>query len=100
MINTNYVPNNIILHSNYPNPFNPFTSISNEIIQDSFIRIKIKDIRGKHIITLVNGYSSKGKHLIPWNGNNSRGYQQPSGIYFYTIENENYSRTGKMILLK
>ena len=98
--NTEYVPNNIILHSNYPNPFNPFTNISYEIIQESFISIKIKDIRGRHIVTLVNGYHSKGKHLIPWDGNNSRGDQQPSGIYFYTIENENYSSTGKMILLK
>ena len=71
-----------------------------EIIKDSFISIKIKDIGGRHIVTLINGYHSKGKHLIPWDGNNSRGDQQTSGIYFYTIENENYSRTGKMIFLK
>ena len=98
--NTTYVPNNIILHSNYPNPFNPFTNISYEIIEESFISIKVKDIRGRHIITLIDGFHSKGKHSIPWDGNNSRGDQQTSGIYFYTIENEIYSRTGKMILLK
>ena len=95
-----YMPNNIILHSNYPNPFNPVTNISYEIIKDSFISIKIKDIGGRHIVTLINGYHSKGKHLIPWDGTNSRGDQQTSGIYFYIIENDNYSRTGKMILLK
>ena len=95
-----YMPNNIILHSNYPNPFNPVTNISYEIIKDSFISIKIKDIGGRHIVTLINGYHSKGKHLIPWDGNNSRGVQQTSGIYFYTIKNESYSKTGKMILLK
>ena len=98
--NKEYVPNNIILHSNYPNPFNPVTNISYEIIKDSFISIKIKDIGGRHIVTLINGYHSKGKHLIPWDGTNSRGDQQTSGIYFYIIENDNYSRTGKMILLK
>ena len=98
--NKEYVPNNIILHSNYPNPFNPVTNISYEIIKDSFISIKIKDIGGRHIVTLINGYHSKGKHLIPWDGTNSRGDQQTSGIYFYTINNENYLSTGKMILLK
>ena len=61
---------------------------------------KIKDIIRDHIITLVDRYHSKGKHIIPWDGNNSRGDQQTSGIYFYTINNENYSRKGKMILLK
>ena len=98
--NKEYVPNNIILHSNYPNPFNLVTNISYEIIKDSFISIKIKDIGGRHIVTLINGYHSKGKHLIPWDGNNSRGVQQTSGIYFYTINNENYLSTGKMIFLK
>ena len=73
MINTGYVPNNIILHSNYPNPFNPFTNISYEIMEESFISIKVKDIRGRHIITLADRYHSKGKHIIPWDGTNSRG---------------------------
>ena len=98
--NKEYVPNNIILHSNYPNPFNPVTNISYEIIKDSFISIKIKDIGGRHIFTLINGYHSKGNHIIQWDGTNSRGVQQTSGIYFYTIENENCSRTGKMIFIK
>ena len=80
MINTEYVPNNIILYSNYPNPFNPFTNISYEIMEESFISIKVKDIRGRHIITLVDRYHSKGKHIIPWDGTNSRGDQQTSGV--------------------
>ena len=100
MINTEYVPNNIILHSNYPNPFNPFTNISYEIMEESFISIKVKDIRGRHIITLVDRYHSKGKHIIPWDGTNSRGDQQTSGIYFYTIKVKNSLKTGKMVLLK
>ena len=98
--NTDYMPNNIILDSNYPNPFNPVTNIYYEIIKESFISIKIKDIRGKHIITLKDSYHSTGKHMIQWDGNNSIGDQQPSGIYFYIVENENYSITGKMTLLK
>ena len=98
--NTDYMPNNIILDSNYPNPFNPVTNIYYEIIKESFISIKIKDIRGRHIITLIDRYHSTGKHIIQWDGNNSTGDQQTSGIYFYIIENENYSITGKMTLLK
>ena len=98
--NEDYVPNNIILHPNYPNPFNPVTNISYDTIEESFISIKIKDIRGRHIITLIDRYHSKGKHIISWDGYNSSGDQQTSGIYFYTIKNEDYSITGKMILLK
>ena len=98
--NAENVPNNIILDSNYPNPFNPVTNIYYEIIKESFISIKIKDIRGIHITTLDDRYHSTGKHIIQWDGNNSIGDQQPSGIYFYIIENENYSITGKMTLLK
>ena len=98
--NADYMPNNIILDSNYPNPFNPVTNIYYEIIKESFISVKIKDIRGRHIITLNDRYHSTGKHIIQWDGNNSTGDQQTSGIYFYIIENENYSITGKMTLLK
>ena len=98
--NKEYVPINIILHSNYPNPFNPFTKISYKIMEESFISIQIKDIRGRHIITLTDRYHSKGNHIISWDGTNSGGYQQTSGVYFYTINNENYSAKGKMILLK
>ena len=98
--NAENVPNNIILDSNYPNPFNPVTNIYYEIIKESFISIKIKDIRGIHITTLDDRYHSTGKHIIQWDGNNSIGEQQPSGIYFYIIGNENYSKTGKMTLLK
>ena len=98
--NADYMPNNIILDSNYPNPFNPVTNIYYEIIKESFISVKIKDIRGGHIITLIDRYHPRGKHIIQWDGNNSVGDQQTSGIYFYIIENENYSITGKMTLLK
>ncbi len=95
-----YIPNGIILHSSYPNPFNPITNISYNVLEESDINIKIKDIRGRHIITLINGHHLKGEYTISWDGHNSRGYQLPSGIYFYTIKNENLSRTGKMILSK
>ena len=98
--NTDYMPNNIILDSNYPNPFNPVTNIYYEVIEESFVSIKIVDIKGRHIITLIDRYHSTGKQIIQWDGNNSIGDQQTSGIYFYIIENENYSITGKMTLLK
>ena len=88
IVETENVPNNIILDSNYPNPFNPVTNIYYEIIKNSFISVKIKDIRGRHIITLVDRYHSMGKHMIQWDGNNSIGEQQTSGIYFYIIDSK------------
>ena len=71
ILNKEHVPNNIILHSNYPNPFNPFTNISYEIMEESFISIKIKDIRGRDIITLIDRFHSKGNYIISWDGTNS-----------------------------
>ncbi len=88
-------PDEFILHQNYPNPFNPSTKIRYEIPVEEYVSIKIYDLMGREIITLVNGIRKAGKHEVEWNAGNFT-----SGVYFYTIKSAYYSNTKKLILLK
>ena len=93
-------PHHFRLISNYPNPFNPKTQIRYELLEEGFIRLKVYDISGKPVRTLVNEYRQKGDHSIVWNGDDDNGLALPSGIYFSMINNESLSSTSKMLLLK
>ena len=87
------------LYQNCPNPFNPSTTIEFELPVESFVKLKIYNLIGQEITTLINGLKKSGKHKIEFNGSNLS-----SGVYFYQInafyENSNYSSTKKFILLK
>jgi hypothetical protein len=85
----------IILYQNYPNPFNPTTTISFEVPQKSFVSLKIYDILGKEMMTLLNDIRDIGKYDIKFDGS---GF--PTGIYFYKIQVGNYKETKKLLLLK
>ena len=89
------IPNQIILHQNYPNPFNPRTTIDFSIPQTDFVTVKIYNLEGLEIITLINDELSVGNHSIQWNGNN-----QPSGIYYVQINTGHFKQNRKMVLLK
>ena len=93
-INTN-VPDNYKLEQNYPNPFNPTTKINFAIPKSGIVTIKIYDILGKEISTLVNKYLSAGNYSVDFNGSN-----YSSGIYFYRLEANGYIATKKMLLTK
>jgi hypothetical protein len=93
-INTN-VPNNYILEQNYPNPFNPSTKINFAIPKSGLITLKIYDILGKEISTLINEYLSAGNYSVNFNGSNI-----PSGVYFYRLEANRYITTKKMLMIK
>ncbi|MBK8982463.1 MAG: T9SS type A sorting domain-containing protein [Ignavibacteria bacterium] len=84
-----------ILYDNYPNPFNPSTSISFYIPSGENVRLKIFDILGKEITILVNEFMSRGSHTVVFD---AKGI--PSGVYFYQIEAGNFSERKKMILTK
>ena len=84
----------------YPNPFNPKTTISYSLVQDTFINLTIYDLTGNQIKTLVNGKERSGNRFIQWDATNHQGYPVPAGTYLYKIEGDNFSRTKKMILLK
>jgi len=81
--------------SNYPNPFNPTTTISYTLPEDGKVQIKIFDVLGREVATLMDGFDSKGNHSIVWNGSNVS-----SGIYFYSISFKNQTMNKKMLLMK
>ncbi len=86
--------------SNYPNPFNPNTSISFSIRNDSNVELSIFNIKGQKITTLFNEHLSKGKHSIIWAGCDQNGHQLSSGIYFYKIKAGDQESVKRMLLLK
>lgn len=83
------------LYQNYPNPFNPTTTISYTLPEDGKVQIKIFDVLGREVAILIDGFDSKGKHSIIWNGSNGS-----SGIYFYSITFKNQTINKKMLMLK
>jgi hypothetical protein len=90
------------LRGNYPNPFNPQTTIKFEIGNGKLenVVINIYNIRGQHIRSLVNGRLSAGQHSVVWNGTDDNGRAVGSGIYFYRMTTDGYSETKKMIMMK
>lgn len=83
------------LAQNYPNPFNPRTTIGYQIPERAFIIIKIYDVLGNEITTLVNEEKIAGSYEIEFDGSSL-----PSGIYYYRITAGDFSQTNKMVLIK
>lgn len=86
--------------SNYPNPFNPETSISFNLEKASFVSIDIFNVKGQKIKTLTSSKFSVGQHTIVWDGKDDHQSSVSSGIYIYQLKSDNFSATRKMILLK
>jgi hypothetical protein len=92
-------PNEFTLFQNYPNPFNPSSNISWQSPVGSWQTLKIYDVLGNEVATLVDEYKPAGKYEVEFNS--SSGIRDlASGIYFYQLKIENYVETKKMILLK
>jgi len=91
----NIVVKDFILDQNYPNPFNPSTMISYSIPQSSFVTLKVYDIVGNEVATLVNETKSAGKYDISFDASNLS-----NGVYLYSIKTNNFTSTKKMILMK
>lgn len=83
------------LHQNYPNPFNPETTIYYSIQSDGLVSLKVYDVLGKNVITLLNERQVKGNYKITFDGS-----QLPSGVYFYRIQCNSFVESKKMILMK
>jgi len=94
------VPASFKLNQNYPNPFNPSTVISYQLAYLSKVRIKVYDVLGKEITTLVNGQKPAGNYQIVWDGTDNFGNKVTSGVYFYRIDTDNFVQTKKMVLIK
>ncbi|MDR9418444.1 T9SS type A sorting domain-containing protein [Gracilimonas sp.] len=88
-------PNTFTLKQNYPNPFNPSTNIEYYLPHASEVTMKIYNSTGKLVQTLIDGYRNQGTHTVRWDARNIS-----SGIYFYTIEADNFSQSKKALLIK
>ncbi len=87
--------------SNFPNPFNPLTTISYNIPQSGKTTIDVYNLRGQKIASLLDDYKKSGiQHQVTWNGKNSEGKNVGNGIYFYQVKNGSFTATRKIILLK
>ena len=85
---------------NYPNPFNPETTISFEIPKTDNVSLQIYNLKGQLIRTLVNDYLPAGKQSIVWNGTDNNNQPVASGVYLYKIKTGKYNKSAKMLLLK
>ena len=99
------IPNNFSLSQNYPNPFNPSTQISYQVPIQSHVSLKVFDLIGNEVATLVHGVQSVGTHTV-WfdaphlsSGISAKG-GYASGVYFYTLRSGQFTETKKMILLR
>ena len=89
------IPKKSELLQNFPNPFNPSTTIHYTLSKNSEVMLKIFDLLGKEVETIVSGEKPAGDYEVIWNAKNL-----PSGIYFYTIRAGEFSETKKLTLLK
>jgi hypothetical protein len=88
------------LSQNYPNPFNPTTTIDYSLRDRSQVQLKIYNVAGQLIRTLINDVKTVGAHSEVWNGRNDAGQTVSSGVYFYKLTAKNFTQTKKMVLLK
>jgi uncharacterized protein (TIGR02145 family) len=88
------------LLGNFPNPFNPTTQIKFLLPDDGLVTLKIYNVTGQLVRTLVNEYMSHGSHTLEWNATNDNGFNLPTGIYFYRLQAGSFVKTSKMIYMK
>lgn len=89
------LPSEYILFQNYPNPFNPSTTLSFLIPKTNFVKLKVYDLLGRELETLLNEEKSPGNYKVEFNGE-----KYSSGIYFYRIQAGSFTETKKLILMK
>ena len=94
------IPVEFALEQNYPNPFNPSTIIRYSIVSPSRVSLKIFDVLGREVKTLVNKEQVNGVYEVIWNGDNELGNKVSTGVYFYRIDAGDFVQTKKMMLIK
>jgi hypothetical protein len=96
---SNQLPTDFQLYQNYPNPFNPSTNIGFQIEESGLVTLKVYDVLGNELATLLDEEKERGSYSVQFN-TSSVNHLPSSGMYFYTLKTGNYSETKKMILLK
>jgi hypothetical protein len=88
------------LEQNYPNPFNPATQIEYELPASTEVTLKVYNLLGQEVKTLVNEIQGKGVYTVEWDGTNHTGADVAGGIYFYRLISDTFVQTRKMILIR
>jgi hypothetical protein len=94
------VPTSYKLYQNYPNPFNPSTEIRFDIPEAIPVQLKIYNILGQHVATLVDHVANAGAFRIYWDGKNASGVDVASGMYLYRLKAGNFVDAKKMVLMR
>ena len=98
------VPKTMVLHQNFPNPFNPVTYIHFYLPQNNLgyhnVRLEIFDLLGKKVGTLLTGKYLPGSYGLQWNAKDDAGKPVPSGIYIYRLRSNSTNIVKKMVLLR
>ena len=94
------LPSNIKLSDNYPNPFNPYTTIEYQLDITQRVNVSIYDLLGRRIKTIVNDIKNAGQHTIQWDAKDSEGLIVAGGVYLYQIQTDSYNQSKKMVYLK
>ncbi len=94
------IPMEFGLESNFPNPFNPTTTLRYALKEDVRVSLKVYNLLGQEVRNLVNEYQSAGFKNVLWDGKNNQGKQVPSGVYIYRLEAGSFKMSKKMNLIK
>jgi hypothetical protein len=94
------IPVIFALHQNFPNPFNPITTLNYGLPKDSDVRLTIFDMLGHEVTTLVHSNQKAGFKSVQWDATDSMGRPVSAGVYIYQIEAGEFVQTKKMVLLK
>jgi hypothetical protein len=93
-------PRIAVLHQNYPNPFNPSTAIEFHLPRRERVSLRVYDVSGRLVRTIVEETLETGDHLFTWDGHNDRGAQVASGVYFYMLKSDSIRQARKAVLLR
>ncbi|UCD62547.1 MAG: T9SS type A sorting domain-containing protein [Candidatus Zixiibacteriota bacterium] len=94
------LPKSFALNQNYPNPFNPSTTVRFALPQASPVALKVYNLLGQRVATVVDREMEAGHHTVTWEGCDDNGNRVASGIYFYRLEAGSFKQTKKMLMLK
>jgi hypothetical protein len=94
------IPKAYNLAQNFPNPFNPVTTIRFDVKDRGHVSLKIYNVAGQLVKTLVDEVKDASSYAIHWDGTNNIGTEVASGVYFYEMESGNFRKTMKMVLLR
>ncbi len=94
------LPSQTALQANYPNPFNPSTTIAFSLAEPAVVKLSVFNLRGQKVKTLTHQMMNRGNHNIVWNGDDDSGRSVSSGIYLIRMETAGSSFTRKAMLMK